>query len=158
LNPERLGEMGRVEGAEDIPGVILLPQDDYKRGHVVEGSGDNPTPRFVTEKKEAGCVGPYYGKAGDGETNTYVDGFSGGSGTQEDPYLIHDVYELQAMKDNIFAHYALAQDIDASDTVNWNGGLGFEPIGTPFSVFRGSFDGRRYKIIGLHINRPDQNF
>src|SRR5690606_22748685 len=124
-----------------------------KRVYVLEGSRDNPTVRFVPEKNEAGGVRPYYEKPGDGKTYIYVDGFSGGSGTQEDPYLIHDVYELQAMKDNLNAHYALAKDIDASATVNWNDGAGFEPIGTSSSPFRGSFDGRGHKITGLYINR-----
>src|SRR5690606_23005658 len=153
LKPELLREMVWVEGAEDIPGVIVLPQDDYKRVYVLEGSRDNPTVRFVPEKNEAGGVRPYYEKPGDGKTYIYVNGFSGGSGTQEDPYLIHDVYELQAMNDNPNAHYALAQDIDASATVNWNNGAGFEPIGNYVNRFRGSFDGRGYKITGLYINR-----
>lgn len=157
LKQELLREMVWVEGAEDIPGVIVLPQDDYKRVYVLEGSRDNPTVRFVPEKNEAGGVRPYYEKPGDGKTYIYVDGFSGGSGTQEDPYLIHNVHELQAMKNNLNAHYALAQDIDASETVNWNDGAGFEPIGTNASRFRGSFDGRGHKITGLHINRGSWN-
>src|SRR5690606_2027242 len=37
LKPELLREMVWVEGAEDIPGVIVLPQDDYKRVYVLEG-------------------------------------------------------------------------------------------------------------------------
>src|SRR5690606_27200782 len=161
LKPELLREMVWVEGAEDITGVIVLPQDDYKRVYVLEGSRDNPTVRFVPEKNEAGGVRPYYEKPGDGKTYIYVDGFSGGSGTQEDPYLIHDVHELQAMKNNLNAHYALAQDIDASVTVNWNNGAGFEPIGRNTNAsdrFRGSFDGRGYKITGLYINRGGENY
>lgn len=88
----------------------------------------------------------------------YVDSFSVGSGTPEDPYLIHDVHELQAMKNDLNAHYALAQDIDASETVNWNNGAGFEPIGVQSPStrrFRGSFDGRGHKIIDLYISRAN---
>ena len=61
--------------------------------------------------------------------------------------------ELQAMRDNLAGNYYLANDIDASDTVNWNGGLGFNPIGT----FTGIFDGNGYTITGLYINRPSSN-
>ncbi|HDI12511.1 MAG TPA: hypothetical protein ENF64_00165, partial [Hadesarchaea archaeon] len=67
--------------------------------------------------------------------------FGGGSGTPEDPYIIENVEQLQAMKDNLSAHYALGNDIDASDTVNWNGGAGFEPVGTDDNPFTGDLDG-----------------
>ena len=51
--------------------------------------------------------------------------------------------------------YVLTQDIDASDTVNWNGGAGFEPIGTTLDApFSGTFDGQFYLIDGITINRP----
>ena len=84
--------------------------------------------------------------------------FSGGSGTPDDPYIITTVEELQAMKDNLSAYYALGNDIDASDTQNWNGGLGFIPVGSTTAPFRGGFDGRGYKITGLFINRPTENY
>ena len=60
--------------------------------------------------------------------------------------------------------YYLTGDLDASDTVNWNGGLGFEPIGSPslpnkaaVEPFSGTFDGQGHKIIGLVINRPEED-
>ena len=86
-----------------------------------------------------------------------------GSGTPEDPYIITDVYELQAMELNLSGHYELGNDIDASATSGWNGGLGFDPIGKyqtqhPEFAFSGSFDGKGYKITNLFINRPtDRN-
>ncbi len=45
--------------------------------------------------------------------------------------------------------YYLTGDIDASATVGWNDGAGFEPIGT----FTGTFNGMDYAITGLHIDR-----
>ncbi|UCH88052.1 MAG: PKD domain-containing protein, partial [Thermoplasmata archaeon] len=80
-----------------------------------------------------------------------------GDGTLENPYQITDVWELQAIKDDLDAHYILMNDIDASDTVNWNSGAGFQPIGDDFAQFRGTFDGNNYKITGLFINRPSTN-
>ena len=62
--------------------------------------------------------------------------------------------ELQNMKNDLSGTYYLANDIDCSDTVNWNGGAGFEPIGT----FTGTFDGRGYKITDLYINRPSTDY
>jgi hypothetical protein len=56
--------------------------------------------------------------------------FSGkGSGTPWDPYVITNVKQLQEMKYDLKAHYVLGNDIDASETKNWNNGQGFEPIG-----------------------------
>ena len=80
--------------------------------------------------------------------------FSGsGSGTEEDPYVITTVEQLQEMKDNLTAYYELGNDIDASATSGWNDGAGFEPIGTENAPFTGSLDGQGYKIENLFINR-----
>ncbi len=88
-----------------------------------------------------------------------VSAFSGsGSGTEEAPYIITDVDQLQEMNDKLDAHYALGNNIDASDTVNWNGGAGFVPIGTMGNPFTGSLDGRGYKISHLFINRSDTKY
>jgi len=43
--------------------------------------------------------------------------------------MIYDVTQLQSMSDNLGWDYQLANNIDASDTVNWNAGAGFEPLG-----------------------------
>jgi hypothetical protein len=71
---------------------------------------------------------------------------------------ISNVTELQAMKDTLDGNYYLTQDIDASATSGWNGGLGFEPVGAYGGAsddeFAGTFDGNGYKITGLYINRP----
>lgn len=72
-----------------------------------------------------------------------------GSGTAEDPYLIYDVDDLQAMSLDLDAYYELANNIDASNTSNWNGGLGFAPI----NYFTGSLDGNYYSITDLYIDR-----
>ena len=86
-----------------------------------------------------------------------------GSGTLLDPYIIYDVNDLQAMENDLAAYYELANDIDASATVGWEGGLGFDPIGTyksgqPQLAFRGNFDGKGYKITDLFINRPTEEY
>jgi hypothetical protein len=77
-----------------------------------------------------------------------------GSGTPLDPFVIWDVLDLQDMNLDLAAYYQLGQDIDASITVGWNGGLGFEPVGTDINRFTGSFDGKGHTISSLHINRP----
>lgn len=51
--------------------------------------------------------------------------------------------------------YELTQDIDASDTIHWNNGAGFMPIGNGDNKFRGKFFGKGHKITRLYINRPE---
>lgn len=68
--------------------------------------------------------------------------------------LITTVNELQDMNLDLAGDYELANDIDASATAGWNGGLGFEPIGTSAAPFTGTFDGKGFTITGLTINRP----
>ena len=89
--------------------------------------------------------------------------FDEGMGTESDPYMIKNLDQLQGMEQNLSAHYALANDIDASATVGWNGGAGFQPIGTyswsyPQWSFTGVLDGRNYTISGLYINRPSSDY
>jgi len=78
-------------------------------------------------------------------------------GTEERPYMIEDVQDLQDMNEDLDAHYALANDIDASETEEWNDGEGFEPIGPERfeNSFTGTLDGRGYEITGLYLNRTE---
>ncbi len=85
-------------------------------------------------------------------------GFSGGSGTEADPYQIIDLHELQAMKCDLSAYYVLQNDIDAKGTEDWNSGAGWDPIGDSENYFEGSFDGQDNVIDGLYINRPAEDF
>ncbi len=81
--------------------------------------------------------------------------FSGeGAGSEASPYVITDVTQLQEMNLDLSAHYVLGNDIDASETVNWNEGAGFEPIGRSSNGFIGLLDGRRQIVRNLFINRP----
>jgi len=94
------------------------------------------------------------GSSADVQTFT-IRGFTGsGGGTQNDPYIITNVYELQQIERDLTACYELASDIDASVTANWNHGYGFTPIGRYTAPFEGVFDGKGHVITGLDINRP----
>lgn len=69
---------------------------------------------------------------------------------------INDCEELQQIGSGeiytLDADYYLANDIDCSDTENWNDGAGFLPIGFEATPFTGKFDGNNKIISGLHIN------
>jgi hypothetical protein len=92
--------------------------------------------------------------------------FEGGSGTESDPYQIADVEQLQNMNQDLDACYVLVDDIDASETKNWNDGKGFEPIamdgdtdyGFQGTRFTGDFNGQGHSITGLYINRPSLDY
>ena len=61
--------------------------------------------------------------------------------------------DLQGVKGNLSANYALGADLNASTTISWNGGSGFEPIGTASTPFSGNFEGLGHTIENLHIQR-----
>ena len=73
---------------------------------------------------------------------------------------IYTLSDLQGMNTVLTEDYVLMNDIDASDTINWNSGEGFIPIGTGWwaDQFQGTFDGQGYVISNLYINRPSSNF
>lgn len=83
--------------------------------------------------------------------------FTEGNGTKGDPYLIKNITHLQNMNEDLSAHYRLANDIDASETENWNDGKGFAPIGNWVEKFVGTMDGQGHEIRGLHINNSEKD-
>ena len=93
-----------------------------------------------------------------------VTNLGGTAHTDYDYMRVHDVYELQHMDANqiddvdpdkrkILGRYMLADDIDARQTKDWDGG--FQPIGdVTRGVFTGRFDGVGHTITGLTIKPP----
>ncbi len=86
--------------------------------------------------------------------------FTREAGTRDNPHMIYDVHDLQNMRNDPDAHYALANDIDASETIGWNWNetegiyRGFMPIGGGLYPFTGTLDGQGYVVADLHINLP----
>jgi hypothetical protein len=85
-----------------------------------------------------------------------------GEGTALSPYQISQLGHLAWMGEHAYEssgrYYDLQNDIDASDTTNWNSGAGFAPIGSDSAMFGGTFLGNGYAITGLCVNRPEQNY
>ena len=73
-----------------------------------------------------------------------------GDGSEANPYVITDATELQAMAEAPDANYVLGQDIDATETRQWNSSRGFQPV----EDFTGTLDGQGHTIDGLVIDRP----
>lgn len=79
-------------------------------------------------------------------SNTFaVTAFAGGTGTAADPYQITTAAQMQAINDDVTAHYILMANIDLA-------GVDFTPIGNAQSgAFSGSFDGNGYTIANLDV-------
>ena len=91
--------------------------------------------------------------------------FDGGTGSNGDPYQISNVCQLQnidadditiygvAYTNLLTKNYKLIAGIDASYTVEWNDGAGFNPIGDYTDRFAGTFDGSGFTLSNLTIDR-----
>ncbi len=97
--------------------------------------------------------------AGSWSSQLYAQ-FSGGSGTQGDPWQISTLTDLQAIDNVTYMsdYFILTNDIDASATSGWNSGAGFDPIGDFTNRFSGSVNGNGYKISNLNINRSSTDY
>jgi|GEM_PF-1118332 len=89
------------------------------------------------------------------------NGFAGGSGTAEDPWLIADAEQLDMIRQYLGTthadkHFKQIDQIDL-DQPPYNQGQGWEPIGTTVNEFHGHYDGDGHVISGLTINRPATN-
>lgn len=90
--------------------------------------------------------------------------FSGGNGSSTSPYEISTLNDLKLLSENPqywSKSFVQTQDIDATQTKNWNNGSGFLPIGRPTDIapyFFGKYDGKRYAIKNLYINNQDLDY
>ena len=56
------------------------------------------------------------------------------------------------MSSNISANYVLSNNIDCSDSINWNDGAGFIPVGDTNNPFIGTLNGNGHTISDLYID------
>lgn len=124
------------EPAAELAGLVALLAIPGAAG--VDPAEQNPSP-------DAGSAA---------DCSPEASGFAGGVGNTDAPYQICSADMLQLMANDLAAHYVLTSDIDASATATWNGGLGFEPVGSPGTPFTGTLDGGYFSINGLTIQRP----
>lgn len=78
--------------------------------------------------------------------------FAGGDGTEENPYQVATPEQLDAVRNNLSAHYIQIADIDMADWGNW------EPIGNEEYPFMGMFDGNNHCISNLSIACNSDSF
>lgn len=172
--------MGATSGVYDVGGLA-----GYSDGTITEsywniettGQSSSAGGRGLTTAEliaalPAGFDPEVWGNAGN-QTTPYLLGLSGNqvfnkndlpSGiisvtTRPALYtVIQDVHQLQAVQNGLDGRYVLGNNIDAAATIGWNGGAGFNPIGSRGNPFTGIFDGLGHEIRDLAINRPSQYF
>ena len=75
-------------------------------------------------------------------------GFAGGTGTEQDPYLIATPAQLNNVRNDFTAHYKLINDIDLAEWGNWE----------PIVSFGGVFDGDGYTIRNMTVNESSYQY
>jgi hypothetical protein len=79
-----------------------------------------------------------------------------GQGTADSPFEIATLDQLKKLSESPTLwdkYYIQTADIDASATVDWDGGFGFTPIGNSTTSFTGSYNGKGFTISNLFISR-----
>ena len=93
-------------------------------------------------------------------TAHFIPWFAGGTGTQDDPFLIETAEHLNNVRNFLEqsgVHFRMIADIDL-DIAPYNEGNGWLPIGDDYyNSFRGKFDGNGHTISNLYINRAIMN-
>ncbi len=87
-------------------------------------------------------------------SQSFSQSFSASQSQSQGITFVTDCFDLQNMTNDLIGRYVLTGPIDCTETAAWNGGQGFEPIGTLAAPFSGIFTGNGYVITGLTINRP----
>ena len=88
--------------------------------------------------------------------------FSGGSGTELDPYQVATAEDLDNIRNYLTSSFIQTADIDLGVSP-WNEGEGWEPIGDydwtdPTKSFRGNYNGDGYEIRNLYIYNPTDSY
>jgi hypothetical protein len=78
--------------------------------------------------------------------------FTGGTGTELDPYRVSGAPDLNEVRNYPSAYFIQTADINLG-VAPWNSGTGWQPIGTSSAPFTGHYNGNIYSVNGLTINQ-----
>ena len=79
--------------------------------------------------------------------------FAGGNGTEASPYQVATADQLNKVRDHLDKHFIQTADINLG-VEPWNEGDGWLPIGDPANPFIGTYNGNRFDISNIYIDRP----
>ncbi len=168
---------GSVSGGTNVGGLIGADDgtttltNNWWYNSLTQGIGNNGSNTSIGQWQEAGSASDFFNQAQavyngiDSWDISSTVGHSWAMSGDIDAYpllqfrystTIKDLDQLQLMFLNLGASYSLANDIDATETSNWNAGNGFAPIGIS-SPFTGTFNGNGFTISNLFINLPTTN-
>lgn len=162
-------ESGLVVGRNHGSGTILTSYFDSSNTNSGIGSDDNAqtvTPLTTSEMQGLSAsenmdfdwANNWRIRENDYPVPVQINGFSGGSGTQTDPYRIETCEQLQDMNQDLDAYYELVSNVECRGTENWNNGKGFNPIGDSTDTFTGSFSGNNQSVYQLTISRGGSDY
>ncbi len=131
--------------------LAVIPNENcFIRDIVIDGVSRGVDEQIVFENLQSGH-----------SIQVFFSPFPAGNGTKESPFEISNFFQLNRIRDNLHAHYALVSDIDASSTKSpynfkfMNKRWEWIPIGDHFHPFTGVLDGRNHRISDLKtsVNR-----
>lgn len=82
--------------------------------------------------------------------------FGGGDGTAEDPYLVEDAADMDAVRNFKGSHFKQTADIDLSSWGEWLPYAGYSTVTYKSTYWYGSYDGNNFSIINMHFG-PDKD-
>ena len=127
-----------------------LQAADYVQRSVVESVGSNKSFTVPANEVLLGGALPGLGSGLRSRASVDPDGALAlrrgpeQLGTKDAPFLVSTPAQLDAVRSNPFASYALVGDVDMT-------AFGFF---TPIPNFKGSLDGRGHEVVGLNVDRP----
>lgn len=134
------------EGASDVAQNLAPQPPGQGESFVVTGLDSAKTYYFALKAQDQwGVLSPI--------SNSPSRRAIAAQGTPDDPYVITNCQGLQNINQDLNASYVLVHSLDCAATLNWNNGLGFDPLGDEKIPFTGSLDGQGFTIDNLHINR-----
>ena len=80
--------------------------------------------------------------------------FAGGNGTSDEPFIVSNLNELDAVRNFLSYNFIQTADIDASPTSTWDSGAGWSGIYN----FAGVYDGGGHIVSDLYVNRPSSSY
>ena len=129
--------------------VIAIIYQIFKRAPLFTGRSDDN--RKKAEDGADNNTGEIADRTGRKKTNP----FSGGSGSQEDPYLVSSFKQLDKIRYYRDSHFLQTANLNFS---KYKQEQDWQPIGNEQKQFTGSFAGNGHKIFNLSINRPDKMY
>lgn len=124
-----------VSGAEDIPGCIKQNTGVKDKFSYTYENEDGSIEIVELQQYEEGMSRPYYTQD-DKYTYMWLDHFSGGSGTQTDPYIVSTRQDFMDIINDLDAYYSQSNDIEIGS---------FDPTDTTaFTYYENVFEGFYY--------------